>query len=402
MKHIKRLVGLVLALLLVLSALTGCGGPTNSSTSGSSSLTDGSSSGDSSSQVLPMDLSQVTDPYLATAGLSKDDVVAKLNGEAITAAELLYWLNSTTQSYLNQFMGQLSIPPWPADMGDGVTLADQMKEQALTTALLYRSLFQMANQEGLTPDSSVAGDVNDEYASLVLQLGNEELVDHVLWVQLLTIDQLIYLNQCSDLYTQLQELYFGENSENYPTDADVQAWLEESGIYRAKHILLATIDLNTREPLDEATVAQKKETADGLLTQLRDADDPIALFDTLMNEYSEDTGLATNPDGYTTSKGEMVAPFEEAALALKDGEISDLVESDFGYHIILRLPLDPANYRSQLIGQQMELKATQWQEDHGVEKTELYDKLDPATFWDNCLSLQYAVQLEMTTQNDDE
>ena len=35
-----------------------------------------------------------------------------------------------------------------------------------------------------------------------------------------------------------------------------------------------------------------------------------------MNEYSEDTGLESNPDGYTTTVGQMVPAFEETALSL--------------------------------------------------------------------------------------
>ena len=64
--------------------------------------------------------------------------------------------------------------------------------------------------------------------------------------------------------------------------------MDEQGIYRAKHILLLTVDMDTREPLDEETIAKKKETAAQLLDQLRAAEDPIALFDQLMNEHSED------------------------------------------------------------------------------------------------------------------
>jgi len=62
-------------------------------------------------------------------------------------------------------------------------------------------------------------------------------------------------------------------------------------------------------------------------------------FDELMNEYSEDTGLATNPGGYYFTSGEMVKEFEDAVKKLKVGKVSKVVESDYGYHIIKRIPL---------------------------------------------------------------
>ena len=224
---------------------------------------------------------------------------------------------------------------------------------------------------------------------------SEETVEHMLWAEMLSRELLIYLNESGDLSDQLRERYFGEDSGGYPTDAEVQAWLDEQGIYRAKHILLATIDLDTREPLDEAAVAQKKAKADDILAQLRGAEDPITLFDQLMNEHSEDTGLAANPEGYTTEKGMMVAPFEEAALALKNGEISDIVESDFGYHIILRLPIDPESYRGQLTSQRLKERADQLTKELGVEKTEAYGQIDPGAFWEKLGALQAAVQAEV-------
>lgn len=401
MKQFKRLGALALALIMALTALSGCGGNSSSGSassgsSSSSSSSDSSSSAEDAAPIIPMDLSGVTDPYLAVAGVSRDEAMAKLGDADVTAAEVLYWFNQVAVSYLQQFGGQLDTPPWDVDLGD-FTIAEMIRDEALNTALYYRALDLLAKNEGLTPDPASAQAVEDEYVNQILQLGEQEsVVQHVLWSQLLDKDLLIYLNNCYDLNSQLRERYYGENTPGYPTDAEVSAWMDEQAIYRAKHILLATIDLDTQEPLDEAAIAQKRETAEDLLSQLQSAEDPVALFDTLMNEYSEDTGLEANPEGYTTSyKGQMVAPFEEAALALKDGEISGIVESDFGYHIILRLPLDPAGYRSQVISQRMSERVDQFQEEQGVETTAAYDQLDAAALWEKLLSLQAAVQAEV-------
>ena len=49
--------------------------------------------------------------------------------------------------------------------------------------------------------------------------------------------------------------------------------------------------------------------------------------------------MINNPDGYVFSKGEMIDAFETAAYSLKIGEISKPVKSEYGYHIVKRLPL---------------------------------------------------------------
>lgn len=393
MKNRKRLVAF--ALVLSLTALSGCGPkPSGSAGSGSAS---GSGSG-SSDSITPMDLSQVTDPALAVAGVAGEEVLVKLGTAEITANDYLYWLQRSISDYLEPFGGQMTTLPWDTEMSDGLTFGQYMLDNALDAAALHCMLRELARQENLTPDPDVATQVDKQYAAMVVQAGSDESrVIHTLWTQMLSRELLTTLNENTELFSQLAELYYGENSGHYPTDAEVNAYLDEVGRYKAKHILLATIDLDTREPLDEATVAQKKAQAEDFLAQLRAAEDPIALFDDLMNEHSEDSGLATNPDGYTTAKGEMVAPFEEAALALKAGEISEVVESDFGYHIILRLPLDPDDFRDDCVTSLMEKRIDQEIERLGLEKTAAFDKLNVGDFWDKLQSLQYAVQIEMAS-----
>lgn len=74
-----------------------------------------------------------------------------------------------------------------------------------------------------------------------------------------------------------------------------------------------------------------EKTAKDVLQKVKAGED----FAKLAEEYSEDPGSAANGGdlGYF-STGVMTKPFEDAAYSLKVGEISDLVQSEFGYHII--------------------------------------------------------------------
>ena len=357
----KRLLALVLALVLGAGLLSGCSGG-DSSSSGSGDASSSSSGASSSSfggsdafeQVEPMDLTGVTDPYLATAGLAGDTVVGTVGGYEITAAELLYWLNSAIENYLTQFsaIGLTSIP-WDTEL-DGATVEEIILQSALEASAFYRLLPELGAAEGLTLHQEDLDDMNSQLEGFDQEMG-AEMTEHRLWYQMMTREQFVRLYESGLMFAQLQELYYGEGSEGYPTDAEVLAYAQDQmGVYRAKHILLLTKDMEqtvTNEdgttgyaPLDDATVAEKKALAEELKAKL-DAytgDDLIGYFTELADEYSEDSGRAGNPEGYTFGSGQMVEEFESAAAALGEGEVSEIVESYYGYHIILRKPLDEA------------------------------------------------------------
>lgn len=387
MNMLKRMTASALAIVMALSALSGCGGGGSSSSgSGSSSS---SSSSSSSTQAEGMDLTGVTDPYLATAGVAGDEVVAKVGDTDVTAAELLYWVHYGIEYQLAQYGGYLTDLPWDTDIGDGTTLADQMKKDALDAAAFYALVPVLAEKEGLSVPQETLDEMNSQHQQIVEMLGSEEVAEHYYWSRMLTRQLLEQQNQRGDLHLQLQDLYFGEGSGSYPTDAEVLAYIEdELGYFRTKHILLMTVD-SSYQPLDDETIAQKRALAEDLLAQIRSADDPIATFDQLMNEYSEDPGLASNPDGYEFSATDsLVDGYREAALALEVGEISDIVETDYGYHIMLRLPLDPDQYRGYLVAQRMQGKIDALLEEYGVETTDVYDKIDLPSFREKVVALQ--------------
>ena len=124
-------------------------------------------------------------------------------------------------------------------------------------------------------------------------------------------------------------------------DADVEAFYTQNkaqytteGRVRASHILLKT------EGKDDATVKAK---AAALLAQ---AKAPGADFAALAKANSEDEGSAVNGgDLNYFGRGQMVPEFEQAAFSLKSGDVSDLVKTTFGYHIIKVIDSQPETSR---------------------------------------------------------
>ena len=386
----KRLLSAALALALGASLLTGC----SKGADGSGSQ---SSSGDSSSDVQAMDLTDVTDPYLATAGVAGDTVVGTVGDYEVTADSLLYWLNYNINYTKQQYSAYgISDMRWDETSEDGTTTAQALLKTAMQLASFYRLLPELAAKEGLSVPQETIDGLKDDEASIIQQLGSETLKDHYFWMQMLTPALYQKMYQAGEASQLLQDEYFGEGTQGYPTDAEVKTYAEdELGYYRAKHILLLTKDMSKTvtnddgttgyAPLDDETIAQKKAKAEELLAQLQAISDPAQLeekFDELMNANSEDTGLAANPDGYAFTTGEMVQEFEDATRALEPGQISGLVESSYGYHIILRLEPTCAPVRTMWNEDQLNTLTGQWVEQAEVVTTETYDNLSVGDFYD--------------------
>lgn len=129
------------------------------------------------------------------------------------------------------------------------------------------------------------------------------------------------------------------------SDADVKSYYDQNATRystkeerRASHIL---INVAAKAPAAEREAAKAK--AEELLAQVRK--NP-ASFAELAKKNSQDPGSA--PQGGDLSyfqRGAMVKPFEDAAFSLKKGDISDVVETEFGYHIIHVTDIKPSVVR---------------------------------------------------------
>jgi parvulin-like peptidyl-prolyl isomerase len=121
------------------------------------------------------------------------------------------------------------------------------------------------------------------------------------------------------------------------TDADAKKYyedfparFEQPEMVRASHILVSTIDPETKAPLADEKKLAKRKAAEDLLKRLRAGED----FAKLAKEFSEDPGSRDNGGEYKFPRGQMVAEFETTAFALATNQISDIVTTQFGYHII--------------------------------------------------------------------
>jgi len=134
--------------------------------------------------------------------------------------------------------------------------------------------------------------------------------------------KLAYLLIDPDTFKDKVEITDDEIEEYYEYNMDT--FLQPKEV-KARHILF-----KLSQYADEAEEKKVKEKAAEVLEKARKGSD----FATLAKEYSEGPTKSSGGDlGYFTA-GRMVKPFEETAFKMKKGEISDLVRTRFGYHII--------------------------------------------------------------------
>ncbi len=385
MKFRTRLCALLLAGVTALS-LSACSdaGDSLASTSDDASSSSSDSADSSSGSLLPADFTpdtSVEDLCLATADVAGDFTLLTVNGVPVTARSYLYWLSSNL-SYLALYYG---VTP-----DSDPSAAEYLKEASLTATVQYSLIAAKAQELGLEMTQEQLDELEGNLALTALMMGGEDAFADELRKAGLDYDTFYSISAASYYFLLLQNSLYGDR----PTDEEMDAYIEENDILCAKHILLMTVDPSTYESLDEAAIAEKKSTAEDLLAQLQASDDLLTDFDALMNQYSEDSGLSSYPDGYTFTAGEMVTEFEEATRALEYGQISGLVESTYGYHIILRLDPDTedarAEYRAELLYDQLDA----WTDEADIVLSDEYEALDVALFYEKYTAYQDAFTAE--------
>lgn len=325
---------LLLAAVLIFGSLIGC------MNTGVQNFND-----EATPTVEPTETTEARDYDAAREKYPLNTVVMTVNGSEVSWGEYFYWLYYS-MSYVEQYLGTIPDLSETCAFDDSMTYSQYFTSSAKDMVVQYHALEMNAKAAGaaLTAEDEEALQelLDSDIVSCCGEEGTE--ADFYDYLESMYVSQELYnyINSVSCLYTNCFDALYGEDGGELSAE-DVQSFIEANGYMTAKHILLKTLDTEGNAISDEEK-ADKLATAEDLTAQLDaavDQDARIALFNELMAEYNEDTSEDFYPAGYCFASGEMVEEFESAAAALSEYETSGVVESAYGYHIILRMPTTP-------------------------------------------------------------
>ena len=216
------------------------------------------------------------------------------------------------------------------DEETGKTYGEMAKENALNAALRQFVSLKKAEEFGVTLTDEEKAQVNSFADNNKTQYGDE--YERVLISNgLKSHEQSIKMFESSQIIGNLTRKFAEDPASVGVTDLSELADYASNDSASVKHILLMTTDEETGEEMSDEKKAEVRAKAEEILARAKNGED----FDALVEEFNEDPG---EPDeGYTFGPGEMVPQFETASFNLKIGEISDIVETSYGYHIIKRI-----------------------------------------------------------------
>jgi peptidyl-prolyl cis-trans isomerase C len=296
----------VLALLLVLALAGACSRPAPANAASGDAA--GTPTADATTAGTPQTAAPVK-PVPAQL----PDVIARVNGETISRAD---------------FEGAVATLEANAGAAVPANERDAVYRQVLDQMIGIRLLIQETRARKMTLPNA---DIEARLAQFRSQFPTEEAFTQTLEQQKVTLEQL-RSNALNDLLVQkLLDTEIEPKAVVTPAQVDEfyknnPDQFQQGERVRASHILFGF-----PQGADDAARQLARTRAATVLQELKSGKD----FGTLAKLHSQDTGSAGNGGdlGYF-QQGQMVPPFEKAAFALKPGQTSDLVESEFGVHII--------------------------------------------------------------------
>jgi peptidyl-prolyl cis-trans isomerase C len=243
------------------------------------------------------------------------DKAAMVNDTVITQAEL----DSQMNMVVDRLRASGRLPE--------VSQLDQLRSQVLENLIARELLYQESQKKGIKISQEA---VNEQLINLKAQFPNEAEFNNALTRMNLT-EASIKEKLARDL--SLKKLIDDEVAPGVKlSDIEIRAFYDNNpeAFKQPERVKASHILIKVDPKADASQKAEAKKKIDLVQAKLRKGED----FGALAKEYSEGPSGPEGGDlGYFT-RGQMVKPFEDAAFAMKPGEVSGVVETKFGYHLI--------------------------------------------------------------------
>ena len=244
-----------------------------------------------------------------TTGFGKDEVF-RIESTSCSVSEVMVYLTNTQ----NQYEGIYGKRIWEKTLR-GATLEQNVKDTVLAELAEIKVMSLLAGKYGVT--------LNEREKALAQQAGSEYYASlNETEISAMGVDEKS-LSAMYEEYAIADKVYRYIIKDINPDISD-----DEARTITISHILIKTYSTGSggqRVPYEAAEKRKAREKVEQILAEIQAGED----FDSLVTRYNEDSKSI-----YSFGKGEMEEDFEKAAFNLGNGEISDIVETEYGYHII--------------------------------------------------------------------
>ncbi len=244
-----------------------------------------------------------------TTGFSKDEIF-RIETISCKLPEIMVYLTNSQ----NQYEGVFGSSIWDADI-EGTSLEQNVKDTALARIAQIKTMNLLAGQHGVELSEQEMEQVAEAAGTYYNSLNDKE--KELMGVTEETISTLY------SEYALANKVYSYIIKDINPEISD-----DEARTITVQHILIKTYALDGTGAKIEYTQTAKDDAYAKAQEALKLAQEGTD-FEELIEKYSED-----NKGTYSFGKGDMEKSFEDAAFNLETGEISSIVETEYGYHII--------------------------------------------------------------------
>lgn len=283
------------------------------------------------------------------ASHSPEEVIGTVNGRDVAWEEYYSYFKSYA-GQVEQYMAAMNAyygasVSWNDTYTDGMTFDEVPSRLSESELKQYAAIDGLAAENGISLSAEDQAAVDEQIHADMLKYCGEDATQEDFEAFLsgngITPAGYRRLVESSFLSGKIFSELYGEDGAAI-SDEDALKYIEDNGYMRSTHILFMTMDPSTGETVDEDTVRSKKAKAQEIyeeLTAIEDDAERLAKFNEYKAEFCEDTGKVAYPDGYVFTPGTMVEVYENTTRALAAYEVSEPVESSYGYHVIMTLPL---------------------------------------------------------------